>query len=85
MTRPLSRDEARAVLAVALVWREHGHGPLWRELSQALGVSRDEGRRLILRLSRRGLLAFERDVARSLRATDRGVRLALRAARGARR
>lgn len=85
---PLARVEAQAVLLVELYRRERGVGPTWGEVARALRLTRNEGRRLILRLSRRGLLSFEPNVRGSLAATRGGVAAAVetaRAAKGARK
>jgi hypothetical protein len=76
-TRPLSRKERSAIVVVGLYRRELGIGPSYGWLSRELGISRDEGRRLIWGLHRAGFLISTEEPG-SLDVTPDGLRAALR-------
>ncbi len=72
----LGRLERTAIVVVELHCRQHGRGPSYGWLARELGLSREQGVRLIRRLHRAGLLTST-PAPHSLATTREGLRAAL--------
>ena len=80
----LGRAQRSILLAAELYLRQHGHGPLWRELRGVTGLAPAEFAHRMEALRRHGLATYTAE-RRSLRVTPQGLAAALRQSKERRR
>jgi SOS-response transcriptional repressor LexA len=72
-----AKAQRRILLAAELYRREHGQGPLWRELRAELGLAKGAFAHRVQALRAQGLVEYTVDEPRSLRVTEQGLVAAL--------
>jgi SOS-response transcriptional repressor LexA len=77
--KKLAKPQRRILLAAELYRREHGHGPLWRELRAQLGLPKTAFALRVQALRQQGLLTYADNEPRSLRVTPEGLAAAANA------